>query len=422
MLDSLPSKLLETWLLFAFTLVVNECAEQKAQALKIDLLTPFISTQIISPVPNTAIGQRLFASPNGKLSVAWWQNLPNATGNLQISTLEGDNWTASSPVTDMANIVDAQIVSIKDHSLAAMWMTSKPYKKGGEVQDIYTAKTDSPGNRWSTPLKVNQEKETSGKALPALTAFEDGSLLTAWIDVPVSPSISSDNPNLITDNEAASSLYVARISPDNAQIRGIAIREFCGCCPPALATDVQDGLVAYRGLQPVNIRDPAIMRITQDKLSAAQIIHNDHWVFDGCPSSGPVINVLKDTLTVAWTTLANNMMIVRAAFSEDNGRHFSAPIDVELENATGVSGITMENPHSALIVWTSSSIKGEVIKLARVFDDRRIEHKTILHSLTNGGGYKWPGPQMVKVGRDVIVGWHDEQNKKLGLVKVKVTE
>ena len=422
MLDS-DSALLKTLLLTALTLLANGCAEQNTQALKLDPQTPFISSPIISPVPNTAIEQRLIASPAGKLSVAWWQNLPSETGNLKISTLADDKWTAPNLVTEMANIVDAQIVPINGDNLAAMYMVSKPYKAGGEVQDIYTSTADISGNRWGKPLKVNQEKETSGKTLPALAAFEDGSLLTAWIDVPVNPATSPNSPNEETDNESTSSLNVARISPDNTQVKEMpVVREFCGCCPPALATDAQDGLLVYRGLQPVDIRDPAIMRIGQDKHSTPQIIHNDHWVFDGCPSSGPVIAVLQNTVAVAWTTLVNNRLIVRAAFSEDNGRHFAAPIDVELENATGVSGIAMESAHSALMVWTGSGIKGEMIKLARIFDDGRIEHRTTVHTLPNGGAYKWPGPRMVKTNDFVIVGWHDEQGKKLGLIKVNVAE
>ncbi|MDD2724326.1 MAG: hypothetical protein PHH59_09935 [Methylovulum sp.] len=416
------SILLKTLLLTTLIILANGCADQNIQALRLDPQTPFFSAPIISPVPNTAIGQRLAAFPDGTVSVAWWRNLPGGTGNLQVSNWKGDKWTEPNPVTDMANIADAQIAPVNGDNLAALFMVSKPYKTGGEVQDIYMSKADSPDNRWSTPLKANQEKETSGKTLPSLAAFADGSLLTAWIDVPVIQPIPSDHPKAVTDTETTSTLYVAKISPDTTQIKGMqAAREFCGCCPPALAADGLDGLLVYRGLQPVNIRDPTIMRIGQDKPGLPQIIHNDHWVFDGCPSSGPVIAVLQNSVAVAWTTLLNNKLIVRAAFSEDNSRHFAAPIDVELENATGVSGIAMESAQSALLVWTSSSTAGEMIKLARIFDDGRIEHRTTVHTLPNGS-YKWPGPRMVKTNGSVIVGWHDEQGKKLGLVKVKVTE
>ncbi len=410
-------------LLTALIILATGCAEQHTRALKLGPQTPFIAAPIISPVPNTAIGQRLVALPDGRLSVAWWQNLPHAKSNLKISSLEGEKWTTAKTITDMPNIADAHIAAINEDSMSAMWMASKPYKAGGEVQDIYTSTANLSDNRWSKPLKVNQEKETSGKMLPAFTASQDGSLIAAWIDVPVSQPIPPDSPKATAENEPTTSLDIARISPDNTVVKRIsAVKTFCGCCPPALTTDVQDALLVYRGLEPVNVRDPAIIHITQDKPSAPRTIHNDNWVFDGCPSSGPVIAVQQNTVAVAWTTMVNNMMIVRAAFSEENGRHFAAPIDVELENATTVSGIAMESAHSALVVWTGSGSKGEMIKLARVFADGRIEHRTTAHTLTSGGGYKWPGPRMVKTNDSVIVGWHDEQGMKVGLTKIKVNE
>ncbi len=417
------SGLLKTALLTALSLLANGCAEYTTQTLRIDSQAPFISAPIISPVPNTATEQRLVAFPDGKVMVAWWENLPGTKGNLQISAWENDSWSPPIPVSTMPNIVDAEFAPIGNDHLAAMWMASKPYQAGGEVQGIYTSTTDSSNNRWSTPLKVNQEKQTSGKTLPALAAFANGSLLTAWIDMPVTQPNSPGSPKEITHSEPASSLTVALISADNSQVKSMpAVKEFCGCCPPALAIHAEDGFLAYRGLLPANIRDPAIMRIGQDKLNTPHIIHNDHWEFDGCPSSGPVLAVLKNTVAVAWTTLINNRLIVRTAFSQDNGDHFAVPIDVELDNATGVSGIALESPQSALLVWTGIDTKGSAIKLARVYADGRIEHRTTVHRLTNDGTYKWPGPRMVKTNHGIIIGWNDEQSKKLGLVKVKLVE
>jgi hypothetical protein len=145
-------------------------------------------------------------------------------------------------------------------------------------------------------------------------------------------------------------------------------------------------------------------------------------VFGGCPSSGPVVAVLGNTVAVSWTTLVNNKMILRTAFSDDKGRHFAAPIAVELENATGVIGIALENDHSSLLAWTQADANGEAIKFARVFDDGRIEHRTTAHSLGDRGTYKWQAQHMAKANDAVCIGWHDEQGKRLGLVKVLVAE
>ncbi len=113
--------------------------------------------------------------------------------------------------------------------------------------------------------------------------------------------------------------------------------------------------------------------------------------------------------------------MVRAAFSHDHGRKFSPPIDVEVDGE-GVNGLVMDSSHSAFVLWTTNGNNGEIIKMARVFDDGRIEHRTTVLDPVQSHVYQWPGPSMVKIKGDVFVAWNDEESKKLGIVKMKVEE
>lgn len=397
---------------------ISGCAEHSAARKPLAPAQPFIAVPLKSPVPNDAVEQRLAVRPDGGITVLWWQNLPNGKYTVQVSALAGDTWTSPSQVTDMPNVVDAQLVSIGNDTLAAMWMVSIPVKNmGGEVQELYVARGDKQGKRWGSPIKLDQRSSLSNKVSPVLAALADGSLLATWIDVPSMAAIPSNSQDGAEATENAASLMVARVANDNASVKRIsADNQFCTCCGPALVADGQDGLLAYRDLQGDNIRDPAFIRVFQDSFSPSAIVHDDRWKIDGCPSSGPVISRFDQSVGIAWLTSIKDRYVARMAFSHDNGRHFEVPVDLGTD-ISSVNGIEMDSPHSALVAWT-----GRALTLARVYDDGRIAHCTHVLERHDGNAFKWPGPRMAKTNDDVFVAWNDEQSKKLGIVKVKVSE
>lgn len=389
-----------------------------------DVRTPFTLTTMTSPVPNNAADQKLANWPDGEVVLSWWQNLPNDKRTLLVSVFQKAHWTSPAPVTEMTNIIEAQVVPVGNDALAALWMVSKPAKSGeGEVHEIYTARGDKSGKIWTTPLRLNQELPTSAKESPTLAAMPDGTLLASWIDMRNIKMLPPSKPGEEAKSEGFTSLMVASVTADNKAGKEMLVdKDFCECCPPVIAADEEGGLLAYREHLAGNVRDPAVMRISAENFGQSIIVHDDHWVLDGCPSRGPALARLKNTAGIVWLTTVKDKTRIRAAFSNDNGQHFAAPIELELENAVSVSGIAMDSPHSTLVAWTSTSKQGEMTRLARVFDDGRIEHRTTVHALSGGKSYKWPGPRMTRTNDAIIIGWNDEHDKRLGLVKVQVGE
>ncbi len=413
---------LPTWInvvvLVGVLLLIGGCAEQSAARKPLDHAKPFIAVPLKSPVPNNAAEQRLAGWPDGSITVLWWENPPNGKYTVRVSTLAGDTWTSPSQVTDMPNVVDAQIAPTGNDTLAAMWMVSIPVKNvGGEVQELYVARGDKQGKRWGSPIKLDQRSSLSNKASPVLAALADGSLLATWIDIPSMVLIPSNSQDGVKATENASSLMVARVAKDNAVVKLMPVdKEFCTCCGPALVADGRDGLLAYRDLQGDNIRDPAFIRVFQDRFSPSAIVHNDRWKIDGCPSSGPVISRFDQSVGIVWLTSVGDRYVARVAFSHDNGHHFEMPVDLGID-INSVNGIEMDSPHSALVVWT-----GQALTLARVYDDGRIDHRTNVLKSQDVNSLKWPGPHMTKTNDNVFIAWNDEQSKKLGIVKVRVRE
>jgi hypothetical protein len=422
-MSNYPLKIIVPPVLLCFFMLAGGCNQQLAKQEKIaNPKAPFLLSALASPVPNAATDQKLVSRPDGELVLSWWQKVPGDKRTLLVSVLQNGQWTSPATITEMANIIEAQVVPVGNDALAALWMVSKPAQSGeGEVHDIYAARGDKSGRQWTTPLLLNQEAITSMKESPTLAAMPDGTLLAAWIDMRNYRMIPPSKPGEEAKSEGFTSLMVASVSADNKLGKEMLVdKDFCECCAPSIVADEQGGLMAYREHLAGNVRDPAVMRISANAFGPSAIVHNDHWVLDGCPSKAPAIARMDNTVGIAWLTSVNDKARIRAAFSSDQGQHFAMPTDLELENSVGVSGIEMDSPHSALVAWVSTGKQGEMTHLAKVYDDGRIEHRTTVHSMDNGAAYKWPGPRMAKADDSVIIAWNDEQAKKLGLVKVQV--
>ena len=145
---------------------------------------PFLLSALASPVPNAATDQKLVSRPDGEVVLSWWQKLPDDKRTLLVSASQNGQWTSPTAITEMDNIIEAQVVPVGNDGLAALWMVSKPAQSGeGEVHEIYAARGDKSGKQWTAPLLLNQEAITSMKESPTLAAMPDGTLLAAWIDI-----------------------------------------------------------------------------------------------------------------------------------------------------------------------------------------------------------------------------------------------
>jgi hypothetical protein len=420
----------------ALLLLITACANDQVikhqrKNLTIDKVssdsnTSFTFTNLPNPVAKAAIVPKLAVSPDGRVVLSWLLPGQNNTASLWVSMLDNDQWTTPIPVKQAYNAVDAQVIPIDSVNLAALWMESKAAQgANGQVQALFIAYSTDSGKQWTKPFRVDQQNVASEKQNPTLVAMADGSLLAAWIDLrnfktlPLMKSGHETKP----EESSSLSLIVASISSKNKSINNMLVeKKFCDCCPPSLVADEKGGFLVYRGQTDDNVRDPALIRVFQKSFDNKVIVHNDHWVFNGCPSSGPVVASSNNTVAVAWLTTIDNITRIRTAFSNDGGQHFALPIEIESKNPKGVSGIAVDGPDSVLVAWTTLESGGEMLKLARVFADGRIEQRTTVHSLANGKSYQWPGPSMIKTKESVIIAWLEEQENKFGIISVNVAQ
>lgn len=205
-----------------------------------------------SPVPDGASDLRPTSLPDGNLLLSWWVQSSKIQPSLFFSVWKNRQWTKPDVVTDMANVIDAHVIATDDNALAALWMAAKTIKNNaGEVQEIYISRKKSlESQQWTAPFLLSQETETSVKQYPAITAMPNGELLAAWMDMRNYKIIPPQKPGEEAKSEGYGSLITAKVSADSKHVtESLVTTKFCGCCPLAMSTSGQTGLLAYRGDQ-----------------------------------------------------------------------------------------------------------------------------------------------------------------------------
>ena len=80
----------------------------------------------------------------------------------------------------------------------------------------------------------------------------------------------------------------------------------CDCCQTTSAITDNGPVVIYRDRSDDEIRDISIVRQVEGEWTAPKVIHEDDWQIKGCPVNGPKVDVLSNSLVVAWFTAAEN--------------------------------------------------------------------------------------------------------------------
>lgn len=106
----------------------------------------------------------------------------------------------------------------------------------------------------------------------------------------------------------------------------------CPCCRTALELGPEGEIyVAWRKIFAGDVRDVVVARAEPGTLQFAQPVrvHQDEWVFPGCPHAGPSLAVAEDgRMLVGWYTGKEGRQGLWYALSDDGGRSFGAPGEV----------------------------------------------------------------------------------------------
>lgn len=270
---------------------------------------------------------------------------------LRFSSLRGNDWSA--PVTlstgssFFANWADVPgAVRSSDGNIFVHWL-----EKLGDATYAYgvqlTLSTDD-GESWE-PIGLLHDD-----ASPVEHGF------VSW--VPVAGGVRAfwlDGREMAPSKGGPMQLRTAVVTDSGVPQTSILLDDrVCECCSTDAALTRAGPVVVYRDRSDNEIRDIALIRLTDSGWSDPAIVGGDGWEINGCPVNGPAVAAAKEDVAVAWFTAAEGKSQVQVALSEDGGRSFATPHVVDEFLPMGRVDVALDSEGTAWVLWMARA--GEV--------------------------------------------------------------
>lgn len=374
-------------------------------------------------------GQPFLESVEGGVWMSWTEPVPGGHRvAVSFYDQEGRRWSSPSTVAEgggfFVNWADFPSVRVFGDRLFAHWL----WRGGQGTYDygVRVAWSDDGGATWSRPMTPHQDGTPTEHGFVSFFGTAEG-VWAAWLDGrqmvepwgpmslrarrvagagPAGPPLSAD---------AASA--VATLGPET-----IVDTMTCECCQTAAV--VADGVpvVAFRDRAQGEIRDIHVSRLLESGWTPSAAVHDDGWVFGGCPVNGPAMAAQGAEVAVAWFTAPSNDARVNVAFSSDGAVTFGPPVRVDPGRALGRVDITLLDDGSALVTWLEESPgsgQAAAIQSRRAARDGSLSDPAVLAA--TGAARASGFPRIARLGADrLMLAWTDPEGE--GRVRAAVVD
>ncbi len=372
--------------------------------------TPWTLT--IEPLPppaNDASAQpQLTASKDGVI-LSWLEHASSQTA-LRFSERTASGWSEPRLVAFgddfFSNYADVpSVIRLSDRTLVAHWLRMKDASASG--YDLRLARSSDEGRSWSVPFPPHHDGTNTQHGFASL--FDTGAGLgLIWLDGrAMTPGITPDD-----EGTGDMGLRAAHFDRSGKQLSEDAIdRRVCECCPTAAAVTTDGPIVAYRNRSDDEVRDIFVSRFTGEAWTVPAPVHADGWKIDGCPVNGPAIGASGRNVAVAWFTAPKDEGHALVAFSQDAGRTFGAPVQVDDAGSLGRVDVAPLADGSAVVGWIERAGKTTAFKVRRI---ERSGQRSAAVTVTDLGERRNSGyPRMARLGQDLIFAWADADGLRI---------
>ena len=264
--------------------------------------------------------------------------------------------------------------------------------------------SDDSGQSWGDPFTVHRDGTPTQHGMPSLLEWPDGRLFVMWLDGRVNARRIKPAAGLALPT-GDMTLRAALVDAHGRVGDEIELDEqVCTCCPTAAVRTGDAVVVAYRDRSDEEIRDIAVRRHGPDGWEEAAPLHRDGWEIAGCPINGAALaSDGQARVAAAWFTAAGDRPNLLLAFSDDGGRTFGEPLDIDDGRPIGRSDVVLLADGTALVSWLESTAFGEELRYRRVRDDGSVEpSRTLVRSRS---GRTMGFPRLLRQGPSVLVAW-----------------
>ena len=374
----------------------------------------FESLSVLKP-PTSGVAQEPYLAVAGNSLVMSWM-VPTISETLvQFARLDDGGW--SEPVTvgrgkDLfVNWADfPSVAAFGSSNIALHWL-----RKAGDSSYGYHVElslSNDMGRTWSDPIVPYDDRSDQQHGFVTMSGAPDGGLDLLWLDA------RAYGRNGLLEKTDATHLRATRINAAGKLENDYPVdMKTCSCCQTTSAR-LGDGslVVAYRDRTDEEIRDISVVRLLDSAWTDPVTVHHDGWEISGCPVNGPAIAAQGDRVAVAWFTAADDVAVVKLAFSEDKGTSFAAPARISLGDPLGRVDTLLLDDGSVLVIWLEWQDDDEVLLVCRAVEGRGCVKRQVL--ARNASASSMNFPRMVQIGRSVYLAWTAPLNASRSTVTV----
>jgi len=319
-------------------------------ALVLVLIAPGAGARRAPPPPSPAgpgsMAPALSSGPDGRVRLSWLEPRAGGGHRLRCARWTGTRWSPPITIAEgdsfVANAADTPgLLALPDGRMIAHWRWRIGSDRDG--YEVRLSQSVDRGATWSRPVRAHADASVAEHGFVSTVRAADGPFL-AWLD----GGKGAGKPEGAGETELragwlAADGSVAGERPLDARV--------CDCCPTSAVAIPGGILMAYRDRSAKEVRDIALVRREKGRWSKPYPLHADGWTIAGCPVNGPALAAEGDRVVAAWFTGAADEPRVLAAFSQDGGAHFGAPVIVDRTAPIGRVQAVMLPDGTALVAW-----------------------------------------------------------------------
>ncbi|MBM3762077.1 MAG: exo-alpha-sialidase [Acidobacteria bacterium] len=352
--------------------------------------------QLTPPVAKESGMPFLVSAPNGNIYLSYIDYLGADGHALRFTTFDGKQWSRPETIAEgknwFINWADFPSLAIEpDGNLLAHWLTRSTV--GGKYgYGIRIARRNAATRQWTEIHGISLEEP---KDYAGFLTFLPNASAAIYLAPPESGPDDSHRKT-VRFVELKGKPTEVEIDPDA-----------CSCCQTAVAMTPKGLVAAYRDHRQGEIRDISISRLAEGKWSKPEILHQDRWKINGCPTDGPAIATHQNNTAISWLTRANDQPKVQVALSRNSAQTFNKPIRVDDGNPLGRATITNLDSNHFLIIWIEKTgTNGEAeIRIKRLSVDGRLSEALVIARTNTARTTGFP--KIAVSGKQILTAWRD---------------
>ena len=287
----------------------------------------------------------------------------------------------------------AQIATGRDGHAYVIWQTRVPIAgRRFPASDLRFARSTDGGLTFEPARTINDDAggQPTSHTFHDLYVDREGTVFASWIDGRTTETARLEKGAHHKGGHGGHGsplgpeIRVARSTDQGSSFSASVVvdHDACPCCRTSLAR-APDGtlFVAWRKIFAGDVRDVVVARSTDGGATFEEPVrvHNDGWVYPGCPHAGPSIAVDgAGALHVVWYTGAEGRAGLYLAASRDGGRTFGAPQPLSKGTAPVSHARLAPTPDGVWIAWEDRNQPGGRVALSRCGPDGVLRFATEL--------------------------------------------